>query len=78
MAQPQQNQVTIVQQHDGTTQTPQEQAASSATAQAPVVQLQLPHDQLNLAHLVQNVGHGTLPLPLTLTPQQIQLLAASK
>ena len=63
-----------MQQNDGNAQTPQEQA--SGTSQTPVVQLQLPQDQLNLAHLMQNAGHGTLPLPLTLTPQQMQLLAS--
>lgn len=72
----QQTQVTIVQQNDGNAQTPQEQA--SGTSQTPVVQLQLPQDQLNLAHLMQNAGHGTLPLPLTLTPQQMQLLASTQ
>jgi len=75
-AQPQQNPVTIVQQHDTSAQTTQEQAAGSTTPQAPIVQLQLPQEQLNLAHLIQNVGHGALPLTFsTLTPQQIQLLA---
>lgn len=76
-AQPQQNPVTIVQQHDASAQTAQEQAAGSTTPQAPIVQLQLPQEQLNLAHLIQNVGHGALPLTFsTLTPQQIQLLAS--
>ena len=76
-AQSQQSQVTIVQQPDSSAQTPQEQAAGSAAHQAPVVQLQLPQDQLNLAHLMQNLGQGPVPLtPLTLTPQQMQLLAS--
>lgn len=76
-AQPQQNPVTILQQHDAGAQTTQEQAAGSTTPQAPIVQLQLPQEQLNLAHLIQNVGHGALPLTFsTLTPQQIQLLAS--
>lgn len=73
------NQVTIVQQPDSSAQTTQEQTAGSAAQQAPVVQLQLPQDQLNLAHLMQNLGQGGLPLtPLTLTPQQMQLLANSQ
>ncbi|XP_078360193.1 uncharacterized protein LOC144644551 isoform X2 [Oculina patagonica] len=76
VTQQQQNQVAIVQQHDSSTQTTQEQAAGSTAPQTPIVQLQLPQEQLNLAHLMQNVGHGTLPLTLSpLTPQQIQLLA---
>ncbi|XP_073240778.1 uncharacterized protein [Porites lutea] len=73
------NQVTIVQQPDSSAQTTQEHTAGSAAQQAPVVQLQLPQDQLNLAHLMQNLGQGGLPLtPLTLTPQQMQLLANSQ
>ncbi|CAH3154562.1 unnamed protein product [Porites lobata] len=73
------NQVTIVQQPDSSAQATQEQTAGSAAQQAPVVQLQLPQDQLNLAHLMQNLGQGGLPLtPLTLTPQQMQLLANSQ
>lgn len=75
-AQPQQNPVTIVQQHDASAQTTQEQTVGSTASQAPIVQLQLPQEQINLAQLMQNVGHGALPLTFSaLTPQQIQLLA---
>ena len=70
-SQSQQNQVSI-QQHDAVAHTPQEQTAGSTAPQTPIVQLQLPQDQLNLAHLMQNVGHGALPLTLPLT----QLLAS--
>lgn len=68
--QSQQNPVSI--QPDTVAHTQQEQAAGSTAPQAPVVQLQLPQDQINLAHLMQNVGHGTLPLTVPLT----QLLAS--
>lgn len=70
--QSQQNPVSI--QPDTVAHTQQEQAAGSTAPQAPVVQLQLPQDQINLAHLMQNVGHGTLPLTVPLT----QLLANSQ
>lgn len=73
--QSQQNQVSIVQQNEANTQVSQEQASASGTSQSSVVQLQLQQDQLNLAQLMQNASHGTLPLPLTITPQQMQLFA---
>lgn len=70
--QSQQNPVSL--QPDTVAHTQQEQTAGSTAPQTPVVQLQLPQDQINLAHLMQNVGHGTLPLTVPLT----QLLANSQ